>query len=494
MIGNLFSSLEYLHPRSLKSLTEPLRRLTTGRLWLQVLIAMVLGVVVGTLLSPDMGWVTRPTALAIGEWVALPGHLFLGFIQMIVVPLILASIIRGIAAASDVQQLKSTGIWLGVYFLGATVLAVVIGISIGLMLKPGAYVDVGSMSGRIPEAAAPAPGSPAAGMAANASGQGASQQEGIDLVDLPGQITEILPTNPLGAIAEGDMLQIVIFSIVLGLALLSLTPISARPLLDLFGSVQAVAMAVVGTAMTFAPVAVFGLLAQAMIRTGPQVLSGLGFYAGTVVLGMSVLLAVYLTLVATLGGRNPWRFFAGIREAFLLAFSTNSSAATMPVTVRSAEEQLRIRPSLAQLVVPLGATVNMGGTALYQGLATIFMAQMFQMDLPVSALVALVITALGASIGTPAVPGVGIVVLATVLNSAGVPLTGLALIIGLDQVLERFRTSLNVTGDLVACVIMDRFLPAKPSREEEVSRAEALEEARRTEVADTVIEEDSGAA
>jgi len=482
MINNLFASLEYLHPRSLKNLTEPLRRLVIGRLWLKVLIAMVLGVAAGTLMNPDMGLVGRPTALALGEWIALPGHLFLGFIQMIVVPLILASIIRGIAAASDVQQLRSTGIWLGVYFLGATVLAVTIGISIGLLLRPGTYVDMERVMAGADQAVQQAQ------VVGEMAGEAGEDGPGLDLVDLPGQITEVLPTNPMGAIAEGDMLQIVIFAIVLGLALLSLEAWSAKPLLDLFGSIQAVAMAVVGTAMGFAPVAVFGLLAQAMIKTGPQVLSGLGIYAGAVVLGMTVLLGLYLTLVATLGGRNPFRFFTGIREAFLLAFSTNSSAATMPVTVRSAEEELRVRPSLAQLVVPLGATVNMGGTALYQGLATIFMAQMFQMELPVSALVALVITALGASIGTPAVPGVGIVVLATVLNSAGVPLTGLALIIGLDQVLERFRTSLNVTGDLVACVVMDRFMPARTSREEEISQSEAQEQARVSHPADTVIE------
>lgn len=482
MINNLFGSLGYLHPRSLKVLTGPLTRLINGRLWLQVLVGMVLGVAVGIALTPDTGWVGRATALAIGEWIALPGHLFLGFIQMIVVPLILASIIRGVTAATDVNQLKSTGIWLGVYFLGAAVLAVIIGISVGLVLKPGNYVDMAAIA-----QGTPSPVDAVELPTETSPGPAGEGQEGSAIQQIPGQIVEILPTNPMGAIAEGDMLQIVIFAIVLGLGLLSLEPRSAKPLVDLFGSVQSVAMSVVGVAMTFAPVAVFGLLAQAMIKTGPQVLAGLGVYAGAVVFGMALLLATYLVLVAFLGARNPIRFFGHIRETFLLAFSTNSSAATMPVTVRTAEENLRIRPSLAQLVVPLGATVNMGGTALYQGLATIFMAQMFQMELPVSALVALVVTALGASIGTPAVPGVGIVVLATVLSGAGVPLTGLAMIIGLDQVLERFRTSLNVTGDLVACVILDRFLPAKPTREAEREHEELLERNRQAEPADTVI-------
>lgn len=482
MINNLFASLGYLHPRSLKVLTGPLTRLVEGRLWAQVLVGMVLGVAVGIALNPDTGLVGRASALAIGEWIALPGHLFLGFIQMIVVPLILASIIRGVTAATDVQQLKSTGIWLGVYFLGTAVLAVTIGISVGLVLKPGNYVDMGAVTQTMP------PPETARELSEEPPTASAGGPEGLGMQEIPGQIVEVLPTNPMGAIAEGDMLQIVIFAIVFGLGLLSLEPRSAKPLVDLFGSVQSVAMSVVGVAMTFAPVAVFGLLAQAMIKTGPQVLAGLGVYAGAVVFGMALLLAAYLVLVAFLGARNPFQFFGQIREAFLLAFSTNSSAATMPVTVHSAEENLKVRPSLAQLVVPLGATVNMGGTALYQGLATIFMAQMFQMELPLSALVALVVTALGASIGTPAVPGVGIVVLATVLTSAGVPLTGLAMIIGLDQVLERFRTSLNVTGDLVACVILDRFLPAKASRESEQEHEQLLERNREAEPADTIIE------
>ncbi len=444
-------SLEQLQPRNLLNFARPLRRLIRGKLWLQVLVGMVLGVAAGLMLSPEAGWFREPTARAIGEWIALPGHLFLAFIQMIVVPLILASIVQGIAGATDIQQLKRTGVGIGIYFLIAVVVAAVLGIGVALVLRPGDFVDASALLASTGDAQLP-----------EAAAELAAGGDGVALSELPGMITGVLPTNPMGAIARGDMLQIVIFAVVLGLGLISLPPRSAKPLLDLFEAVQAVCMAVVGAVMTFAPVAVFGLLAQAMIKTGPSVLAGLGIYAGAVVLGMALLLVVYLILVAVVARRNPLRFFVGIREPFLLAFSTNSSAATMPITARSASG-LGIRPSIAQFVVPLGATVNMSGTALYQGLATLFMAQMFQMELPLSALVALVATALGASIGTPAVPGVGIVVLATVLTSAGVPLSGLALIIGLDQVLERFRTSLNVTGDLVGCAIMERFSPAELS-------------------------------
>jgi Na+/H+-dicarboxylate symporter len=266
--------------------------------------------------------------------------------------------------------------------------------------------------------------------------------------------------------------------------LLSVPVESSKPLFELLGSVQEVSMAIVANVMRFAPVAVFGLLAQVMIKTGPDVLTGLAAYAAVVVFGMIVLLVVYLLTAMVLGGRSPIFMLKAIREPILLGFSTNSSAATMPVTVKTAEEVLKVRPSLSQFIVPLGATMNMGGTALYQALATIFMAQLYQIDLSASVLIALIATTVGASIGTPAVPGVGIVVLASVLSSVGVPLTGLALIIGLDRILERFRTSLNVTGDLVACVVMDRWTKS------ETPRAEEMREAARTEYIQAVKNED----
>lgn len=477
MIDNIGTTLSNVTMRGLGFFTQPLLKLTRGKLWLQVLVGMILGIAAGLALSPEAGWVERPTALAIGEWLALPGNLFLIFIQMIVVPLILSSIIRGLSSATDIQQLKSTGIWLATYFLSTTLVAVIIGISLALLLHPGAAIDASSLT---------------AGAEANLverAGEAVRQREPLSLSTMPERITGVLPRNPLGAIVEGQMLQIVIFAIVLGIGLLSLQPVSAKPLLELLGSVQQVCMAVVGAVMTFAPVAVFGLLTQAMIRTGPSVITGLGYYAATVILGMFLLLLFFLTVVAVLGRRNPWRFFKAIREPFLLAFSTNSSAATMPITAKCAEGPLGIRPSLAQFVIPLGAAINMSGSALYQALATVFMAQMFQIDMPTSALVALTFTAVGASLGTPAVPGVGIIMLATVLNAAGIPLAGLALIIGLDQILERFRTSMNITGDLVGATVLDRFMPASVSRAAEQEAVEAVRARYESGGEDVVIHE-----
>jgi Na+/H+-dicarboxylate symporter len=246
-------------------------------------------------------------------------------------------------------------------------------------------------------------------------------------------------------------------------------------------------MRIVGWAMRLAPLAVFGLLARQMVSTGIEALVGLAAYVGTFLAGMALLMGVYLLIVQFLGDGKPWRFLTGARDAQLLAFSTDSSAATMPVTIRVAEENLQIRPSISQFVIPIGASVNMGGSALYQGLATVFMAQIYGMDLPLAALVALVVTSVGASIGTPATPGVGIVVLATVLTSAGVPVAGLGLILGVDQILERFRTVLNVSGDLAACTVMERRVGAAKPLGDELREARAYEKIQETEGEDVVL-------
>jgi Na+/H+-dicarboxylate symporter len=463
--------LELLHPRSLKFLTHHVDRLVAGRLWAKVLVGMVAGVVVGILLGPSVGWVPPRWATPIGEWLALPGLLFLSVIQMIVVPLVVAAVIRGIASSSDVEQLKRGGALLGIYFLATTVLATVLGIAIGAVFRPGAYVDPDIARGLTQE---------------SVSSVAPLEGGGLDLQSLPGELISLLPVNPLGAMVEGEMLQVVIFSLLLGITLLGLKPETSKPLLELMGSLQAVCMAIVGSVMRLAPYAVFGMLARVMINTGVGVLVGLGAYVASVLFGMLVLLGVFLAIAMVLGGQSPGRFLAHIRDAQLLAFSTDSSAATMPLSIQTAEEKLGVRPSIAQLVMPIGASVNMGGTALYQGLATMFMAQLFGIDLPLSSLLAVVVTALGASIGAPATPGVGIVVLATVLQASGIPLAGLALILGVDQVLERVRCVLNVTGDLVAAVVMDRMVPSETSKAEEV-REEARLERLRAESGEDVI-------
>jgi Na+/H+-dicarboxylate symporter len=186
-------------------------------------------------------------------------------------------------------------------------------------------------------------------------------------------------------------------------------------------------------------------------------------YVATVLGGLLLLLILYLVIVATVARMSPWSFLRAVREVQLLAFSTSSSAAVMPLSIRTAEEKLKIRPSIAQFVIPLGATINMNGTALYQGVATVFLAQVFGVELGMGELVLVVITAVAASIGSPATPGVGIIILAMVLGAAGVPAAGLGLIIGVDRILDMSRTAVNVTGDLVAAKVLDRTMGGSDS-------------------------------
>ena len=460
-----------LHPRNFKHTAVYLQRLVSSKLWAQILVGMVAGIGVGVAIGPSAGWVKPRLAHVIGDWLALPGMLFLSLIQMIVIPLIVTAIIRGIAASSDAEQLRKNGLFLTGYFLVTTVIATTIGIGLAFLVQPGRFVDPGSLE--------QAEESPAVSVDKGAAG--------VDLAQLPQDVISVFPNNPLLSMVEGQMLQIVLFSVLVGLALLSLRAERAKPILDLAGSLQDLSMKIVGWAMRIAPLAVFSLLARQLASTGLGALVGLAAYIGTFLGGMLLLLGVYLLIVRIMGGGGVWRFLRGSRDALLLAFSTDSSAATMPVSIRVAEEKLEIRPSISQFVIPIGASMNMGGTALYQGLATLFMAQIYGMDLTVGALLALVVTSLGASIGTPAAPGVGIVVLATVLTSAGVPIGAIGLILGVDQILERFRTVLNVTGDLAACKVIERRTSATIPREAELAEVERLEELRRQEHEDVLV-------
>ena len=252
----------------------------------------------------------------------------------------------------------------------------------------------------------------------------------------------------------------------MGLALISLPTAHSKPLTDLMGSVQEVCMAVVRWAMRLAPFAVFGLMAQLTSRTGAQTLIGLGVYVATVLLGLltlSLLLLVFARLAASV---NVRRMLGSLRELLLLAFSTSSSAAVMPLSMKTVVEKLGVRNEVAQLVIPLGATINMNGTALYQAVAAVFLAQVFGVDISVSGLALIVAMAVGASIGSPATPGVGIVILASIVASVGVPPAGVALIIGVDRLLDMSRTVVNVLGDVVACVWTDRWVLADTERSE----------------------------
>ena len=468
----MLSYLKHLHPRDLKTLSIKLKGLVKEHLWVKIIIAMLLGVGVGVLLSPSSGLVSHSISSGIAEWVALPGQIFLTVIQMIVIPLIFASVIRGIAASEDLDQLKKVGLRLVAYFLITTTLSIIIGISVASIIRPGEYIDPGML-------------------AQAETSEGLNEDIETDEIDsIPSMIVGLIPQNPLSAMVESQMLQIVIFAIVFGIALTAIAPRDAKPLLDLLGSLQEVCMSVVAAAMKLAPFAVFGLIAQITIRVGLEALLGMGVYMGSVLLGLLILLVVYLLIVTFAGGINPIYFLKQIREVQLLAFSASSSAAVMPLSIETAEDRLHVRPSIAQFLIPLGTSINMDGTALYQAVATVFLAQVFGVELGIAALALVVLTTVGASIGSPATPGVGIVILATVLAGVGIPAGGIALILGVDRVLDMSRTMLNVTGDLTASVVMDRWIGGAKSYEQQIEEENKLEQKRIEMQTDVVVDDE----
>lgn len=423
-------------PRPLRHLSVYLATLVKGRLWLKVLIGLGLGLVVGTLLGPSVGWLAPETGTLIGNWLAFPGQLFLATIQMIVIPLVIASVVRGLAASENLEQLRKMGIRVTMFFVVTTAIAATIGLWVGGLINPG-----NMMTGLTTPPAEAAPAT--------------ANLPGIDAI--PETLIGLLPGNPLDAMVEGQMLQVVIFSIIMGVALVSMSPEKAKPMLDILDSLQQICMTVVRWAMRMAPYAVFGLMAQLTTTLGFRAMLGMASYVATVLLGLAILMLLYLTILKLLAGVPPLKFVKDTRDVLLLAFSTSSSAAVMPLSIRTAEDKLGVRPSISQFVIPLGATINMNGTALYQAVATVFLAQVYGIDLSVGSMALVVAMAVGASIGSPATPGVGIVILAMVLQSVGVPAAGIALIMGVDRILDMCRTAINVTGDLVACQLMENW-------------------------------------
>ncbi|EKF73537.1 proton/sodium-glutamate symport protein [Alcanivorax hongdengensis A-11-3] len=428
--------------RSLKQLSSSLTNLVQGRLWLKVLLAMVAGIVTGMALGPSVGWVRPDTGVVIGNWLAFPGQLFLAVIQMVVIPLVFASIIRGLAAGENLEQLRRMGLVVVGYFVATTAAAAAIGLWIANLIQPGRFLSPDQLQVQ------------AAGLPADIT-----PLDGPSFSAIPDKLLGLLPGNPLQSMVEGQMLQVVIFAVMVGVALISMSKKEATPMLELLGSLQQVCMTVVRWAMLLAPIAVFGLMARLTSQTGLDALLGMAVYVLTVLAGLLLLLAGYLALVSLFGKLLPRGFLGAVREVVLLAFSTSSSAAVMPLSIKTAEDKLQVRPAISQFVIPLGATINMNGTALYQAIAAVFLAQVFNIDIGLGGMALVVIMAVGASIGSPGTPGVGIVILATTLATIGVPPSGIALIMGVDRILDMSRTAINVTGDLVAARLLDKWMP-----------------------------------
>ncbi len=422
-----------------------IRILIRAQLWVQILAAMALGIIVALLLSPAVGSplaLGQETSEELSGWLKLPGGLFLNLIQMVVIPLITTSIVLGLTSAEDPDFLRRAASRIVPYFVFTTTVAVIIGAVLAYLIEPGTLVDAASLSMDSIE------------LEIDTADTGAE-------VGMAERLADLVPANLSEAQLSQNMLQIVIAAIIAGVALAALGSQRMGPLLQIVQLIQELAMKIVGWAMLLAPIAVFGLIADFVMQAGVSALYGVSAYIGTVLAGLLLLLSFYLAIVAFVARRHPIRFAKDVVDAQLLAFSTSSSAATMPLSLRIAEDRLAVSPPVARFIIPLGATVNMDGTALYQVVAALFVAQMFGIALAPAALAVLIVTVVGASIGSPSTPGVGIVVLATILQSIGIPAEGVAVILGVDRILDMCRTTVNVTGDLTACVVMDRWLAEK---------------------------------
>ncbi|MFA7554882.1 MAG: dicarboxylate/amino acid:cation symporter [Spongiibacteraceae bacterium] len=429
----------YLQP--LKFLSSRLDRLIEGRLWLKVLIALGLGIVLGLLLGPDLGLFKPAVVETITSWLALPGQLFLALIQMVVVPLVIASIVRGLASNNNPEALKKIGLIALVFMVFTTVAATAIGIGLAETLHPGTYI--------------PAEGITELGHAAATQ---AHNTQFPSLAQIPDKAISLLPKNPLASMVSGEMLQVILFAAVLGAAMLSIPAKQAQPLFDLFGALQDVSIRVVSWAMRLAPLAVLGLITKLVATVGINVLAGMAIYVLTVVLGLVCLALLYLLIVKVAGSHQIKTLLHHTKELLLLAFSTSSSAAVMPLSLQITENNLNIRPGIARFLIPLGATVNMAGTALYQGAATVFLAQVFQVDLDLTSYAFIITMAVAASIGSPATPGAGIIILSMVLEGVGIPAAGIALLLGVDRILDMCRTAVNVLGDVALCSVAEKWL------------------------------------
>ncbi|MAY80453.1 MAG: dicarboxylate/amino acid:cation symporter [Deltaproteobacteria bacterium] len=371
------------------------------------------------------------------EWL---GQLFLAMIKMVVVPLVFFSLVVGIASLGDVRKLgRMGGRTLG-FFMMTTVVALSIGVGLANLIKPGKMLSDKDRDNLL------------ASYSDGASSSVANAAEAPSFLD---QIVSIVPSNPIGALAGGDMLQVIFFAMMLGIALTFLKDDRADLVVDVFDRLNDAMVMLVHIAMKLAPIGVGALLFKVVGNTGLSVLTALGVYALVVLAGLLSHMFFTYGLAVKFGTNLSFLPFLGaIKEALVMAFSTSSSSATLPVTKGCCEDNLNVSAETTSFVLPLGATVNMDGTALYQGVAAIFIAQIYGMDLSMGDQVTIVVSATLASVGAAGVPGAGMITLAMVLTAIGVPTEGLALILGVDRILDMFRTATNVVGDSTATVLM----------------------------------------
>ena len=410
-------------------------------LWLQVVISLLLGLAVGLILGDDVGvGLDDDTLDSLSTYLKIPANIFLSIVLMIIVPLIFASIVVAITNLGAKEKMKTLGLGIGIYFVITTTIAILVAVFLASVIAPGSILDLTSLQ-----------------EAHDISEEDLKVTEGFELEDIPNIVSNIIPKNPISSYLEGQMFSILIMAVIVGLAMAALPKESTKPLLDLLESVQKITLHILIISMKIVPFAVFGLIIGMVATVGIGTMVGLGVYMVTVVLGLGIMLLVYALILKFVAKRSISATFSKFRNPQTLAFSTASSMATMPVTLKTAEEDLKVDPKVSKFVIPLGTTVNMDGTALYQVIAVFFLAQLFAIELSMISILVIIITSLLASIGTPAVPGAGVIVLSTILITVGIPPVGILLLLSVDRILDMIRTMVNVTGDLTATCVFDEI-------------------------------------
>ncbi len=390
---------------------------TNLKLWQKIIIALILGVIVGAIVGPEAETYIKPF-----------GSLFINLIKMLIVPLIFLSLVSGVTSMEDVQKMGRVGGKTFALYLATTAIAITIGLVVGTILEPGAGLEFSKE-----------------GLTAKSK-------------DAPGFVATLLnmvPRNPVASMADGKVLQIIVFAILFGIAL-NLSGEKGKPVKELIDSGAEIMYSLTHMVMAYAPYGVFALMAWVAGKFGLSILLPLGkIIAGVYI---ACLLHIGITLaglgIILLGRLSPRPYFGGIVDAQAVAFTTTSSSGTLPVTIACAQENLGVSKSVSSFVLPLGATINMDGTAIYQGVAALFVAQAFGIDLTAGQYGVIIVTATLASIGSAGVPGAGLIMLTLVLTTVGLPLEGIAIIAGIDRILDMARTATNVTGDLMVSVLI----------------------------------------
>ncbi|QYJ84342.1 dicarboxylate/amino acid:cation symporter [Shewanella aegiceratis] len=384
-------------------------------LWLQILIGMLLGICAG---------------LGLGEQAVLLkpiGTLFVNTIKMLIVPLVFCSLIVGVTSMQDTAKMGRIGFKSFAFYLGTTSIAITLGLAVGHIMQPGAGLAMTSAE---------------------------SHNAVKEVPSIMETLINIVPTNPIAALASGQILQVIVFAVALGIALVLIGD-HGKPAIKVFESLAEAMYKLTDMVMKLAPYGVFGLMAWVAGEYGMDMLMPLIKVILAVYIGCALHIIGFYSLVLIFVAKlNPMQFFKGISNALAVAYTTSSSAGTLPASMKCASESLGINKKISSFVLPLGTTINMDGTALYQGVTALFVAQAFGIDLTWVDYITIILTATLASIGTAGVPGAGLVMLTLVLTTVGLPLEGVAIIAGIDRILDMARTVVNVSGDLVATTVI----------------------------------------